>query len=67
MESSTINLLWFRKAAEQKHANAQYYMGCMYENGYGVPKNTEEAIKWYQKAAAQGLADAQNKLKQMGR
>ena len=34
----------------------------MYENGDGVPKDRNEAIKWYQKAAAQGHKDAQAAL-----
>lgn len=34
-------------------------MGICYENGDGVEKNLEEAIKWYTKAADQGYAKAQ--------
>ena len=34
----------------------------MYENGWGVPKDYDEAIKWYRLAAAQGDAFAQNNL-----
>jgi TPR repeat protein len=42
-----------RKFAEQGVADAQVMMGVLYETGLGVPKNIEEAIAWYQKAAAQ--------------
>jgi TPR repeat protein len=34
----------------------------MYLEGYGVPKDDKEAVKWYRKAAEQGLADAQCKI-----
>ncbi|MBQ0062898.1 MAG: sel1 repeat family protein [Prevotella sp.] len=50
---------WFRKAAEQGDADAQYNLGACYYNGYGVTKSYAEAAKWYRKAAEQGDADAQ--------
>jgi uncharacterized protein len=28
----------------------------MYDNGEGVPENDAEAVKWFRKAAEQGLA-----------
>jgi TPR repeat protein len=50
---------WFRKAAEQGHAKAQYFLGTMYETGSkGVPQDYAEALRWYRKAAEQGHADA---------
>ena len=33
-----------------------------YANGEGVTKDESEAVKWYRKAAAQGLVEAQRKL-----
>ena len=53
---------WFRKAAEQGDASAQYNLGVMYNNGRGIPQDYEEAIKWYRKAAEQGYASAQFNL-----
>ncbi len=53
---------WYRKAAEQGHATAQYNLGCCYNFGWGVVENKPEAVKWYRKAAEQGLADAQYNL-----
>ena len=41
-------------------AIAQYNLGLMYEQGKGVPKDYKEAVKWFTKAAEQGLADAQS-------
>jgi len=53
---------YFFKAAAKGHANAQNYLGVMYENGRGVEKDDGEAFKWYEKAAAQAHATAQNNL-----
>ena len=53
---------WFRKAAEQGHAPAQYNLGTLYECGLGVPQDYVEAVKWFRKAAEQGLAEAQYNL-----
>jgi uncharacterized protein len=50
---------WYRKAAEQGDAVAQYYLGLMYLNGKGVPEDDAEAVKWFRKAAEQGNAKAQ--------
>ena len=53
---------WFRKAAEQGIAAAQYNLGLMYVNGDGVPKDGAKAVSWYRKAAEQGNARAQSNL-----
>ena len=37
-------------------------LGVMYDNGRGVPEDDAEGVKWYRKAADQGLALAQAKL-----
>ena len=50
---------WYRKAAEQGHANAQYALGKCYYEGEGVTKDYAEAVKWYRKAAEQGHVHAQ--------
>ena len=57
---------WYRKAAEQGNANAQYNLGIMYYNGRGVPEDDSEAVRWFKKAAAQGYANAKKTLQQMG-
>ena len=53
---------WYRKAAEQNYAPAQYNLGLCYEHGNGVAENRVEAAKWYRKAAEQNYADAQYNL-----
>ncbi len=56
---------WYRRAAEQGHAGAQYELGVCYYDGEGVEENEEEALKWFRKAAAQGNADAKKKLQEI--
>ena len=51
-------LVWFRKAADQGHSDAQFNLCAMYNQGQGVPLNFKEALVWYRKAD-QGHADAQ--------
>jgi hypothetical protein len=58
---------WCRKAAEQGFAQAQYNLGCMYdergdEYGEGVEKDAVQAAHWWQKAAVQEYAAAQYNL-----
>ena len=53
---------WYRKAAEQGYAKAQYNLGVVYAQGQGVAKDDAEAVKWYRKAAEQGNAEAQYNL-----
>ena len=35
---------WYRLAAEQGYARAQYNLGVMYDNGRGVLKTSKEAV-----------------------
>ena len=53
---------WYRKAAEQGDAQAQFNLGHCYERGQGVPQDFSEAVKWYRKAAEQGHTSAQENL-----
>jgi len=49
------SMKWYRKAAEQGLAYAQYNLGDCYVKGTGVAKDEVEAVKWYRKAADQGM------------
>ena len=51
-----------REAAEQGYASAQTNLGWLYYNGYGVPKDYAQAVKWYGLAAEQSDATAQYNL-----
>ena len=53
---------WYRKAADQGLANAQYNLGVLYEKGQGMPQDYAQAAAWYRKAADQGNPDAQTTL-----
>ena len=50
---------------KKNNAEAQFYMGSIYQKGIGVKPNVKEAKKWYQKGAAQGYADARYQLELM--
>lgn len=58
---------WYRKAAEQGHADAQFELATMYVRGDGVPADTpveraewvEKALALFEQAAQRGHADAQ--------
>jgi hypothetical protein len=49
----------WRAAADQGHAEAQYNLGVMFEQGRGVAQSDVEAARWFRKAADQGNAGAQ--------
>ena len=49
---------WYRLAAEQGDANAQYNLGVRYGAGEGVPPDDAEAVRWFRLAAEQGDATA---------
>ena len=48
--------------AERGVPGAQYNLGRMYVNGWGVPQDYKTAVKWYRLAAEQGDAGAQYNL-----
>ncbi len=52
----------FRKAAEQGHIDAQYFLGVCYHWGLGVSKNDCEAEKLWRKLAVQGDPDGEYAL-----
>ena len=54
-----------RGQAEQGDAKAQFNLGVMYYNGWGVPQNNAERVKWTRRAAEQGLAEAQYRMAAM--
>ena len=56
---------WYRKAAEQGHADAQNNLAARYATGTGVAKDLAEALKWYRAAAAQGHPTAGHTLQQL--
>lgn len=56
------NQLLIDQEADLLAPDVQFTQGEMYERGWGRPKNTGEAIKWYQRAAKNDHAEAQYRL-----
>lgn len=55
-------MIWYRRAAEQGLANAQFNLGRMYANHKVMGHDDTQAVIWYRKAAEQGHVGAQNNL-----
>lgn len=53
---------WFRKAASQNFAAAQYNLGDCYYDGRGLAQDEGEAAKWFRKAADRNYGPAQYNL-----
>jgi uncharacterized membrane protein YedE/YeeE len=54
--------VWYRRAALQGYAEAQFALGLLYEEGHGVTRDEREALAWYRKAADQGHPIAKEKI-----
>lgn len=48
--------------ADSGQSNAQYSMGLLYTNGFGVPMDDAAALHWYTAAADQGHAEAMHSI-----
>ena len=66
MDSGKVVAL-YQKADDQGSAYAQYMLGCLYEDGQGVPKDLGKAAELYQKAVDQGEHAAIANLKRLSR
>jgi len=55
---------WYRKAAEQGDADAQFNLGVRYDAGQGVQQDM--AAAWLRKAAEQGHEGSIMALKRLG-
>jgi TPR repeat protein len=64
VENNALAAQWYRKAAEQGHANAQHNLAHLYEVGELQAGNygTVAAATWYRRAADQGYRPAQVNL-----
>jgi TPR repeat protein len=51
-----------REAAELGSVDAELAVGDLYSLGYGVSKDSDEAMKWYRRAADHGSAEAEMEL-----
>ena len=51
---------WYRLAAEQEYASAQYNLGGMHARGLGAPQDYVQAHTWFNLAGASGAASGIN-------
>jgi len=49
--------IWYRKAAEQGYAWAQFNLATCYLDGQGVNSDWQKAAEWYEEAKVQGKDD----------
>ena len=52
---------WYRLAADQGDADAQFLLGVRYANGEGVPQDYVESHMWFNLSAAQSSGDDRDK------
>jgi TPR repeat protein len=55
-------MYWFLKASAQGCAEAQFFIGVMYDEGYGISKNVSVAMQWFVRSAENGCELAQVKV-----
>lgn len=55
----------WRSAARNGHAEAQFNLGYMYQNGQGLERSTEQAIFWFKRASAQEHVEAKAALERL--
>ena len=53
-------MIWFRRAAEQGHSDAQLSLGVHYDSGEGIPVDKVEAYAWATISAARGNPRAES-------
>lgn len=46
--------VWYKKAADQNYADAEYNLGSIYEEGKGVDLDEDLALSWYRRGAENG-------------
>lgn len=59
-------LFWYIKAADHGNSEAQFKLGVIYTNGEGVTANTEEAHRWFKRAAENGHPVAKQLIRKFG-
>ena len=52
VQDEAESVRWYRLAAEQGHATAQFSLAFRYVTGAGVPQDDVQAHMWYNLAAA---------------
>ncbi|NII29262.1 T9SS type A sorting domain-containing protein [Pseudoflavitalea sp. X16] len=60
---TTAFSLYRELSIQERHKNAMYFLGILYRNGYGTPRNADSARYWLQQAAGKHYLPAVNELK----
>ncbi|EXX63844.1 Skt5p [Rhizophagus irregularis DAOM 197198w] len=55
----------FQQAANLGNSSAQYNLAAMFEDGYGIKKDMNQAIYWYKKSAEQDYQNAKDRLMEL--
>lgn len=55
----------WERAAAMSHAEAEFRLGAMHEEGTGVDRDLDRAVEWYRRAAKHGSQQAQFNLAHM--
>jgi len=63
--STSIALAWYLEKVANDDPDAEFGIGYMYENGWGLNPNENEAKKWYSLARATGSGGAARRLRQI--
>ena len=58
-DQNTPSITELQQKANEGDAQAQFNLGCCYATNTDIEKNNHLAFEWIQKAAEQGLVDAQ--------
>ena len=61
-DDKAVAVAWFRIAAEQGIAEAEWSLGALYMGGIGLERNEAVGVAWYTRAALQGHVAAQTAL-----
>jgi TPR repeat protein len=56
-ENDAEAVRWYRLAADQGHADAQYNLGVRYANGQGVPQDDVQAHMWLNLVASRSTGE----------
>jgi hypothetical protein len=63
-QDSKESASWFRLAADQGNAGAQYYLGLAYATGMGVQQDYVQALKWVE-LAREDMSQRRQELDQL--
>ncbi len=63
VDAAAIDVETFRRGAEMGNPGAQYQLGLLHFDGFGVPLDPAETVRLHRLAAAQGHAGAHNSLR----